>query len=55
MRPPTLHLPVGLPGSGKTTLARRLESERHALRLTKDEWVKALFGDDNPPAAQAVV
>ncbi|MGZ4456208.1 MAG: AAA family ATPase [Nocardioides sp.] len=55
MRPPTLHLPVGLPGSGKTTLARRLESERHALRLTKDEWVKALFVADNPPAAQAVV
>jgi predicted kinase len=28
----TLHLLCGLPGSGKTTLARRLERERPALR-----------------------
>ncbi|HEX2863230.1 MAG TPA: AAA family ATPase [Deinococcales bacterium] len=41
---PTLHLMVGLPGSGKTTLARRLEAEEHALRLTKDDWMMALFG-----------
>ncbi len=52
---PTLFLTVGLPCSGKTTAARRVEAERHALRLTKDEWVKALFGPDNPPAAQAVI
>jgi predicted kinase len=42
---PTLHLTCGLPGSGKTTLARRLAVERAALRLTKDEWVLALAGD----------
>ncbi|WP_148256721.1 AAA family ATPase [Kribbella flavida] len=35
---------IGLPGSGKTTLARRLETERNALRLTPDEWMSALFG-----------
>jgi predicted kinase len=42
----TLHLMVGLPGSGKTTLARALEAEHSALRLTVDEWHIALFGDD---------
>lgn len=41
---PTLHLLVGLPGSGKTTLARRLEQEHAALRLTPDEWMEPLFG-----------
>lgn len=42
---PTLHLTCGLPGSGKTTLARRLAVERDALRFTKDELVLALGGD----------
>ena len=42
----TLHLMVGLPCSGKTTLARRLEFERSALRLTPDEWQVPLFGQD---------
>ena len=42
----TLHLMVGLPCSGKTTLARRLELERSALRLTPDEWQLRLFGQD---------
>jgi predicted kinase len=55
MRQPILHLTVGLPGTGKTTAARRIEVEDHALRLTKDEWVKALFGNENPPAAQLVI
>ncbi|TCC44329.1 hypothetical protein E0H75_34895 [Kribbella capetownensis] len=35
---------VGLPGAGKTTWARRLESERAGVRLTPDEWMDALFG-----------
>ena len=42
----TLHLMVGLPCSGKTTLARTLEHERSALRLTPDEWQLRLFGQD---------
>ncbi|MEX2207274.1 MAG: AAA family ATPase [Myxococcota bacterium] len=42
----TLHLMVGLPCSGKTTLARKLEHERSALRLTPDEWQLRLFGQD---------
>jgi predicted kinase len=42
----TLHLMVGLPGSGKTTLARKLEAQHAALRLTVDEWHVRLFGND---------
>ncbi|MFE1774229.1 AAA family ATPase [Streptomyces sp. NPDC059008] len=45
----TLFLTCGLPGAGKTTLARRLEQEWSALRLTADEWLHdlhpALAGD----------
>ena len=42
----TLILMVGLPGSGKTTLARRLETERPALRLTPDDWIVSILGKD---------
>ncbi|MCX5067482.1 ATP-binding protein [Micromonospora lupini] len=55
MSQPKLFLTVGLPCTGKTTAARRIESEQRALRLTKDEWVKALYGDENPPSAQDVI
>ena len=55
MQPATLFLTVGLPGTGKTTAARRLEAEHNAVRLTKDEWVKALFGPENPTSASAVI
>jgi predicted kinase len=41
-----LHLMVGLPCSGKTTLARQLERKYSALRLTTDEWHTRLFGQD---------
>jgi len=37
---------VGLPCSGKTTLAQKLEHELPALRLTLDEWHIHLFGQD---------
>jgi predicted kinase len=46
---------VGLPGTGKTTEAKRIEQEEGALRLTKDEWVKALYGVANPPEASDVI
>lgn len=42
----TLHLMVGLPGSGKTTEAIRLAQMHHALRLTPDDWHLHLFGND---------
>ena len=42
----TLYLMVGLPCSGKTTLAHKLECEQSALRLTPDEWQIRLFGQD---------
>ncbi len=37
-----LILTCGLPGAGKTTLAKDLAAERGAVRLTKDEWQRAL-------------
>ena len=37
-----LLLTCGLPGAGKTTLARQLAVDRGAVRLTKDEWLIAL-------------
>ncbi len=42
----TLHLMVGLPCSGKTPLAKELEHDRSALRLTPDEWHLRLYGQD---------
>lgn len=55
MRQPTLFLTVGLPATGKTTAARRIEIDHEALRLTKDEWMKALYGQDNPSSASDVI
>jgi AAA domain len=37
-----LLLICGLPGAGKTTLARQFAAGRSALRLTQDEWLIAL-------------
>ncbi|MGD0224333.1 MAG: AAA family ATPase [Terriglobia bacterium] len=48
---PTAHLICGPLGSGKTTFARRLESEISALRFTHDEWMVILCGQD-PPLGQ---
>jgi predicted kinase len=37
-----LILTCGLPGAGKTALAKQLAADRSAVRLTKDEWLWAL-------------
>jgi predicted kinase len=42
VREARLILTCGLPGAGKTALARRLAADRSAVRLTKDEWLTAL-------------
>jgi predicted kinase len=41
----TLFLICGLPGAGKTTLARQLEASQPALRLSPDEWIVQLLAD----------
>lgn len=38
----TLVVVCGLPGAGKTTLARVMERERAGLRLAPDEWMAML-------------
>jgi predicted kinase len=52
---PTLFLLCGLPGSGKTTLAKQLEREQPALRLTPDEWMGPLFGTSHDEPKRAIV
>jgi predicted kinase len=41
-----LHLMVGLPGVGKTTLALQLAHDLPALRLSADDLQLTLYGDD---------
>jgi predicted kinase len=52
---PTLHLMVGLPCSGKTTLAKKLQQELPAMRLTPDEWMARVVGDGYDEAKRAIV
>jgi predicted kinase len=42
---PRLIIVCGLPGSGKTTLAKRLESSLRAIRFSADDWMAALSLD----------
>lgn len=44
---PILHLICGLPGAGKTTLAKKLESSENALRLCPDDWIAIILADPN--------
>ena len=54
MGQPTLFLTVGLQAQGRT---RPPDVSRRggALRLTKDEWMKALYAHDNPASASDVI
>ncbi len=45
---PIAHIIIGFIGSGKTTLARKLEKKTGAIRFTKDEWMVSVFGNTPP-------
>lgn len=50
-----LILVCGLPGAGKTTHAKKLESERSAIRFCPDDWMDALAVDLYDEAARAKI
>jgi predicted kinase len=43
---PILHLICGLPGSGKTALAKKIADATHAFRFSPDEWIKDIWGSE---------
>jgi predicted kinase len=45
----------GLPGAGKTTLARQLENSLPALRLGPDEWMSRILGDGYEEEKRAAI
>jgi predicted kinase len=45
-----LHLIIGPVGAGKSTFGNKLSRGIGAVRLTLDEWMARLFGDDERPA-----
>ena len=50
--PARLILICGLPGAGKTTLARQIEQRLPALRLCGDEWMALLAVDPHDEPAR---
>ena len=43
-----IYLMHGFIGSGKTTKAKELEIKHKAIRLTPDEWISDILGNDPP-------
>ena len=43
---PVVYVICGFIGAGKTTFARKLETKTGAVRITKDEWLIRLIGND---------
>ncbi len=43
---PTVYVICGFIGAGKTTFAKKLEEKTGAVRITKDEWLIRLIGND---------
>lgn len=52
---PRMFVMVGLPAAGKTTRARQLAAAWSALRLTPDEWMIPLFGQEQPEGLRNVL
>src|SRR3954454_2132865 len=52
---PSMFVMVGLPAAGKTSRARELASAWSALRLTPDEWMIPLFGQEQPEGKRNVL
>jgi predicted kinase len=52
---PRMFVMVGLPSAGKTSRARELASTWNALRLTPDEWMIPLFGQEQPEGKRNVL
>jgi predicted kinase len=50
---PRLFVICGLPGSGKTTLAKQLEAEHDAVRFCPDEWMTDLWDRDTRALVEA--
>ena len=42
---PIAYVICGFIGAGKTTFARKLEKDTGAIRITKDEWIIKIFGN----------
>ncbi|HTQ09797.1 MAG TPA: ATP-binding protein [Fimbriimonadaceae bacterium] len=47
MKAGTLILLCGLPGAGKSVLAKKLAVERRAIRMCPDEWIEKVLADPN--------
>jgi predicted kinase len=45
-----VHLIIGPVGAGKSTFGLKLSRELGAVRLTLDDWMATLYGDDERPA-----
>ena len=52
---PRMFVMVGLPSAGKTSRARELAITWNALRLTPDEWMIPLFGQQQPEGKRNVL
>ena len=52
---PRMFVMVGLPAAGKTRRARELASVWNALRLTPDEWMIPLFGQEQPDGKRNIL
>ena len=52
---PRMFVMVGLPSAGKTSRARELAATWNALRLTPDEWMIPLFGQEQPEGKRNVL